>query len=103
MFLDLLEMITSIPAKLASSDFAVGNYLIKVNIKKKKKNRTINEICSKFTIKISEQLHWRRSGVLVVNFEQIPFIVLVFSSLMFSYVDGLNVAKLQLPGLSKVI
>ena len=57
MFLDLLEMITSIPAKLASSDFAVGNYLIKVNIKKNKKNRTINEICSKFTIKISEQLH----------------------------------------------
>ena len=39
MFLDLLEMITSIPAKLASSDFAVGNYLIKVNIKKKKKKQ----------------------------------------------------------------
>ena len=39
MFLDLLEMITSIPAKLASSDFAVGNYLIKVNIKKTEKKQ----------------------------------------------------------------
>ena len=29
------------------------------------------EICSKLTIKIPEQRHWRRSGVFVVNFERI--------------------------------
>ena len=29
------------------------------------------EICSKLTIKTSKQRHWRRSGVLIVNFEQI--------------------------------
>ena len=29
------------------------------------------EICSKLTIKISEQRHWRRSGVFIDSFEQI--------------------------------
>ena len=29
------------------------------------------EICSKLTIKTSKQHHWRRSGVFIVNFEQI--------------------------------
>ena len=29
------------------------------------------EICSKLTIKIPDQRHWRRSGVFVVNFERI--------------------------------
>ena len=33
--------------------------------------RTRCEICSKLTIKIPERCHWRRSGILIVNFEQI--------------------------------
>ena len=36
------------------------------------------EICSKLTIRIPEQYHWRRSGVFVVSFEQILLTVLVF-------------------------
>ena len=34
------------------------------------------EMCTKFTIKISERHQRRRSGVFIVNFEQIPYIVL---------------------------
>ena len=29
------------------------------------------EICSKLTIKTPERRHWRRSGVCIVNFEQV--------------------------------
>ena len=36
------------------------------------------EICSKLTIKIPEWRQWRRSGVFIVNFEQILYIFLVF-------------------------
>ena len=36
------------------------------------------EICSNFTIKKPERHHRRWSGVLIVNFEQISQIVLVF-------------------------
>ena len=35
------------------------------------------EICSKLTIKTPERRHWRRSGVFIVNFEQISNIVVV--------------------------
>ena len=34
----------------------------------------MSEIISKLTIKTQEQRHWRRSGVFVVNFEQISHI-----------------------------
>ena len=37
----------------------------------------MREIYSKLTIKTPEQVHWRRSGVFIVNFEQISHIVLV--------------------------
>ena len=40
--------------------------------------RTIYEICSKLTIKIPLRLQWPRSGVSIINFEQILHIVLVF-------------------------
>ena len=36
------------------------------------------EIFQKLTIKTPEQRYWRRSGVLIVNFEQIPHFLLVF-------------------------
>ena len=37
------------------------------------------KISSKLTTKTPEQRHWCRSGVFVINFEQIEHIVLVFS------------------------
>ena len=43
-------------------------YLFNIN---KGKIRTIWEICPKFTMKTPEWRHWRRSGVFIVNFEQI--------------------------------
>ena len=42
------------------------------------------EICSKFTIKIPERRHLRRSGIFIVNFEQILHLVLVFQLLVLS-------------------
>ena len=44
----------------------------------KKHNIKKFEICSKLTIKTLERRHWRRSGVLIVNFEHISHLVLVF-------------------------
>ena len=38
----------------------------------------MSEIYSDLTIKTLERRHWRRSGVFIVNFEQISHIVLVF-------------------------
>ena len=52
-----------------------GVYLLKVN---NKNTRTTCEICSKLLIKTPERLHWRRSGVFIVNFEQISHIVIWF-------------------------
>ena len=49
-----------------------GIYLFKLN---KKNTRTMCEVCSKLTIKTTK---WRRSGVFIVNFEQISHTVLVF-------------------------
>ena len=36
------------------------------------------ETCSKLTIKTPQLCHWRISGVFIVNFENIPYIFLVF-------------------------
>ena len=46
--------------------------------------RTMFEICSKLTIKTLERRQWRRSGVFIINFEQISHIVLLFLSLTFN-------------------
>ena len=51
----------------------VGIYLLKVN---SRNTRTSCEICSKLTVKTPQQRHWRRSGVFIVNFEHIPYLVL---------------------------
>ena len=62
-------------------DVPVGIYLLKVN------NRNIRrrcEICLKLTIKTPERLHWRRSGVFIVNFEHVSQLVLVFLFLTLS-------------------
>ena len=55
--------------------------MFKVN---NKKTRTICEICSKLTIKTPERHEWRRSGVFIINFEDISHIVLVFRLLTLS-------------------
>ena len=53
----------------------VGIYLHKV---KNRNTRTRCEICSKLIIKTPERRRWRLSGVLIVNFERISHLLLVF-------------------------
>ena len=55
--------------------FPADNYTFKVN---NRYTRTRCEICSKLTIKTSEQRHWHRSGVFIANFEKFSHLVLVF-------------------------
>ena len=66
---------------LARNGFPAGNYMFKVN---NRNTRTRWEICSKLTAKISERRYWRRSGIIIVNFEQISDLVLVFPLLTLS-------------------
>ena len=58
--------------------YPVGKYLFKVN---NVNTRTMYEICSKLTIKTSQQRHGPHSAVFIVNFEQILHIILVVSAL----------------------
>ena len=53
-----------IMAEELTAIFQAGIYLLKVN----RNTRARCEICSKLTIKTPERRHWRRSGVLIVNF-----------------------------------
>ena len=53
----------------------VGIYLLKGN---NGNTKTRSEICSKLTIKIPERRHCRRSGIMIVNFEHISQLALVF-------------------------
>ena len=55
--------------------YAAGIYLLKVH---NRNTRIRCEKCSKLTIKTSEQRHWRRSGVFIVNFEHTSHHLLVF-------------------------
>ena len=55
-------------------------YLLKVN---SRNTRTRCQICSELTINTPERRQWRRSGVLIVNFEHIPYL-LVFLLLTFN-------------------
>ena len=61
---------------------STGIYLLKVN---NRSIRTRCEICSKLTIKTSER---RRSGVFIVNFEHISYLVLVFFIVNFEHVTA---------------
>ena len=61
--------------------FSAGIYLYKF---KNRITRTMYEICTKWTIKTPERSQWRRSGVFIVDFEQILHIVLVFPLLISS-------------------
>ena len=53
----------------------LSRYLLKVS---NVNSRIRCEIRSKLTIKTPEQRHWVRSGVFIVNFEHISYVVLVF-------------------------
>ena len=65
--------------KIVESDvYPACIYLLKVSNKNNKKMR---KTCSKLTIKAPWWHQWRRFDVLIVNFEQIYHIVLVFSLL----------------------
>ena len=64
----------------ASSNPA-GNYMFKAD---NRNTRTGCEICSKLTLKIPEQCHWRRSDIFIANFEHISHLVLVFLLLTLS-------------------
>ena len=57
------------------TDYPSSIYVFKVN---NKNTLTVCEIFSKLTIKTPEQCHWRRSGVFIVNFEQMSYIVIIF-------------------------
>ena len=57
------------------NSYPVNIYLLRVN------NRNIRarcEMCSKVTIKTSEQRQWHHSGAFIVNFEHISHLFLVF-------------------------
>ena len=66
---------------LHETPFPAGIYLLKVN---NRNTRTRCEICSKLTINIPERCDWPRSGVLIVNFEHILHLVLMFLLLTLS-------------------
>ena len=58
-----------------------GNNMFKVN---NRNTRTRYEICSKLTTKTLERRQWRRSGVVIVNFEHISHLGLVILLLTLS-------------------
>ena len=58
-----------------SSSNLDGINLFKVNFGN---TRTMREIGSKVSLQTTERRHWPRSGVLIVNFEQISLTVLMF-------------------------
>ena len=62
------------PLKTRNTDPA-GNCMFKVS---NRNTRTSCEIFSKLTIKTPERCHWRRSGVFIVNFENISHLSVVF-------------------------
>ena len=55
--------------------YPAGNCMFKVN---NKNTRTRYEICSELTIKTPERRQCRCSGVVIVNFEHISHLILVF-------------------------
>ena len=61
--------------------YSAGNDMFKVN---NRNIRTRCGICSKLIITTPERLHWRRSGVFIVNFEHISHFVRVFLLLTLS-------------------
>ena len=70
-------------SKCWSGNYPVGCFVIAFRrylfVQSNNRNiKTVREICLKLTTKTPEWCHWRRSGVIIVNFEQILRIALVF-------------------------
>ena len=66
---------------VARSEYSkYGSYPANIYLFKVKNRSTKNrcEICSNLIIKTLERCHWRRSGVFMVNFENISHFFLVF-------------------------
>ena len=57
-------------------------YLFKVNNRKTRKRW---ETCSKLAMKTPERRNWRRSSILIVSFEDIPHLFVVFLLLTMSW------------------
>ena len=68
--------------------FPFDIYLFKVN---NGNTSTMCEICSKLTKKTPERRQWRRTGIFIVNCEQISHIILVNSVADFEYVNAWRV------------
>ena len=71
----------SLKQRLHFVSYPAGIYLFKVS---SRNTRTRCEICLTLTIKTPELRHWRRSGVFIVNFKHISYLVLVFLLLTLS-------------------
>ena len=69
------------PIILFSFMIEAGNYMFNVN---NRSTRTRCGMSSKLTIKTPKRRHCRRSGVIIVNFEYISHLVLVFLLLTLS-------------------
>ena len=67
--------VSLVPLLLNLNLLPAGIYLLKIN---NRNTRARCETCSEFTIKTPERRQWPRSGVFIVNFEHISYLVLVF-------------------------
>ena len=76
--------------------YQVGIYLLKVN---DRNTKTRYEICSIVRIKTPERCQWRRSGIFILNFEGISYLVLVFLLLTLNMLmsAGINLCFLFTP------
>ena len=77
-FLEVLRTMSHKCFKIRFQDVSKcisGINLFKVN---NRNIKTTCKICSKLTINMPERRHWCHTGVFIVNFEQILFVILVF-------------------------
>ena len=70
-----LQLFHFIVISFSNYKFPAGSYMFKVNNRSTRKGC---QICSKLTIKTTERRHWRSSAVIIVDFEYISHLVLVF-------------------------
>ena len=57
--------------------------------------RRRREICLNLTIKTPARRHWRRSGISIVNFEQISHFVIINSIIRYSEICTFNAAPVK--------
>ena len=81
---EFLAQLWDSPKAFCIINIPVGNYMFKIN---NRNTRTRCEICSKLTMTTREWHQWRRSGVFIVNFEHISYLIQVFLLLIFEQVN----------------